>query len=179
MAAWSRCTTSSQAKVSAVQNINTTAPNNSTTDNSLEFGFNARVSRASFFGGYAAQRTVTNTCDSTNDPNTQVYCDQSQNGIPWLGTLKMAGSVTVAWGIQLGASFQSYRYMYAAGSLYTSAAGNGVGPGTSNARHRLEHHPHHAVCRRLQGPVHARCAGQPRHDGGDDERAARSRRIRK
>jgi hypothetical protein len=113
----------SAAKVSAVQNINTTATNNSTTDNSLEFGFNARTGRASFFGGYAAQKTVTNTCDSTNDPNTQIYCDQSQSGIPWLGTFKIAGTVTVAWDIQLGASFQSYRYIF--------AGGNGVGPGTS------------------------------------------------
>ncbi|MGC4080650.1 MAG: TonB-dependent receptor [Vicinamibacterales bacterium] len=107
----------STAKVSAVQNLNTTAPNNYTLDNSVEISFNARLAGGvTLFGGYAAERTVTNSCDSTNDPNTQIYCDQSLLDVPWLGSFKLAGSLPVKWGVQVGAAFQSYQYIYAGGS---------------------------------------------------------------
>jgi len=118
----------SAAKVSAVQNINTTAPNNRTTDNSVEFSFNARLAGgATIFGGMATQKTVTNSCDSTNNPNSQIYCDQSQLGLPWLNSFKLAGALPLRWGIQLGASFQTYKYIYSTGNSVTSGSGAGTG----------------------------------------------------
>ena len=114
----------SAAKVSAVQNINTTAPNNYTLDNTLEFGFNARLT-----GGRPSSAAMRRRRPSPihvirpTIPNTQIYCDQTQLGVPWLGPFKLAGSIPMKWGIQVGASFQTYRYIY---------AGNGtVAPGTS------------------------------------------------
>jgi len=105
------------AKVSAVQNLNTTAPNNYTLDKSVELSFNARLARGvTLFGGYAAEQTVTNSCDRTNDPTTQIFCDQSTLGVPWLGAFKLAGSVPLKWGLQVGAAFQAYQYIYAGGS---------------------------------------------------------------
>jgi hypothetical protein len=107
----------SAAKVSAVQNLNTTAPNNSTVDKTIELSFNAKLGRGlTLFGGYAAEQTVTNSCDPTNDPNTSIYCDQSKLDVPWLGSFKLACSIPVKWGLQLGAAFQSYQYIYANGS---------------------------------------------------------------
>jgi len=107
----------SAAKVSAAQYINTSAPNNYTLDNSVELSFNARFARGmNVFGGYALEKTVTNSCDPTNDPTTRIYCDQSTVGVPWLGAFKLAGSIPLKWSVQLGASFQSYLYVYANGA---------------------------------------------------------------
>src|SRR5205085_964547 len=99
----------------------------------IELSFNARLTGGiNLFGGYAVQKTVTNSCDSTNDPNTQIYCDQSQFGVPWIGAFKLAGSLPTKWGLQVGASFQTYKYIYAASSLYNTAAGSGVAEGGTN-----------------------------------------------
>jgi hypothetical protein len=103
----------SAAKVSAVQNLMTTDPQGSRWNNALEFGFNARLPRgATLFGGAASDKTIQVQCDGFTNPQLLLYCDQTGNGIPWNTQFKLAGSVPIPYGIQLGASFTTYKYTY-------------------------------------------------------------------
>ena len=53
-----------------------------------------------------------------------IYCDQTTSDVPWLTNFKLAGSVPLKFGISLGASFQSYRYIL-------SGAGGTASPTTA------------------------------------------------
>jgi hypothetical protein len=59
------------------------------------------------FGGYVTERNVRNICDEPDDPNLLLFCDDSQNDIPFRPTLKMAGTYPLKWGISVSAAFQS------------------------------------------------------------------------
>src|SRR5258708_38333746 len=59
------------------------------------------------FGGMSAGRIIANTCD-VEDPNQLRYCDQSQYGIPYATQLKLAGSYSLPWALQLSGALQSY-----------------------------------------------------------------------
>jgi hypothetical protein len=103
----------SAAKVSAVENLMTTDPQGSRWNNALEFGFNARLPHgASLFGGAASDKTIQQQCDGFTNPQLLLYCDQTGNGIPWNTQFKLAGSVLIPYGIQLGVSFTTYKYTY-------------------------------------------------------------------
>jgi hypothetical protein len=74
----------------------------------LEASFNIRLPKgASLFGGWWSDKDITVACDGT-DPNTFLYCDQSQLGIAFVNNFKAAGSAMLPLGIQIGASLQSY-----------------------------------------------------------------------
>jgi Carboxypeptidase regulatory-like domain len=74
----------------------------------LEVSFAARLPRGgNMFGGWSADRLITVACASY-DPNTFRYCDQSQYNVPFTSDVKFAGSYPVVWGVQIGASLQSY-----------------------------------------------------------------------
>jgi hypothetical protein len=76
--------------------------------NGLELSVNARLPRgANMFGGWSADRLVTVSCASY-DPNTFLYCDQSKYPIPFRHDFKFAGSYPIVWGVQIGATLQSY-----------------------------------------------------------------------
>jgi hypothetical protein len=99
----------SASKASAVDLLDANDKDFKRTYNSLEINFNARLPRgARIFGGTSTERTITNSCSAAkNDPNLLTYCDQSQNNIPFLTTLKLAGTYPLPWyGITLSASFQ-------------------------------------------------------------------------
>jgi hypothetical protein len=103
----------SAAKQSSVLNFNTTDPHGSRWNNAIELAFNARLPHgASLFGGTATDRTTLVQCDGFTNPNQLLYCDQTQNGIPWNTQFKMAGSVPLLYGLQLGASYTTYKYTY-------------------------------------------------------------------
>ena len=103
----------SAAKVSAVQNLNTTDPQGARWNSALEFGFNARLPRgATLFGGVASDKTLLRQCDGFTNPQLLLYCDQTGNGIPWNTQFKIAGSMPLPYGIQLGASYTTYKYTY-------------------------------------------------------------------
>jgi hypothetical protein len=51
-------------------------------------------------------------CGFTDNPARLQYCDQTQNGIPWNTQFKAAGSIPLRWGLQAGASFTTYKYLY-------------------------------------------------------------------
>jgi hypothetical protein len=46
-------------------------------------------------------------CDEPSNPNNLLYCDQSNSGIPFRTSLKLAGSTTLKFGLQISASLQS------------------------------------------------------------------------
>jgi hypothetical protein len=76
--------------------------------NGLEVSFTARLPRGgNMFGGWSADKLVTVACASF-DPNTFRYCDQGQYGIPFRNDFKFAGSYPIVWGVQVGATLQSY-----------------------------------------------------------------------
>jgi hypothetical protein len=74
----------------------------------FEATFNARLPHgASIFGGWWSDRDITVACDG-DDPNTFIFCDQSVLDIPFRNNLKLAGSATLPYAVQLGISVQSY-----------------------------------------------------------------------
>jgi hypothetical protein len=76
--------------------------------NGLEASFAARLPRGgNMFGGWSADKLITVACASY-DPNTFRYCDQSQYSAPFRSDFKFAGSYPIVWGVQIGASLQSY-----------------------------------------------------------------------
>jgi hypothetical protein len=91
--------------------LDTTATDRSTARvnyDGLEVSFAARLPRGgNMFGGWSADRLVTVACASY-DPNTFRYCDQSQYSVPFRSDVKFAGSYPIVWGVQIGASLQSY-----------------------------------------------------------------------
>jgi len=119
----------SAAARSQVLNVHSTAPSARQWDNALEFGSNARLpGGATIYGGLTTERTVVVNCDSTNNPNNLLYCDQTQSGIPWLTTVKLSGTMPLPWGFKVSASFQTYQYVYANGTGIAEAIN--ANPGT-------------------------------------------------
>jgi len=78
------------------------------TYNGVELGFNARVGRATIFGGWTFDRLIDVVCDSQSDPNTFRFCDQSKLGLPLRHEFKVAGSYRLPWDIQANLAYQSY-----------------------------------------------------------------------
>lgn len=96
------------------------------TYNGVQVGFNARIAKAQFFGGWTVDRLIDVRCDAiesgqaryggtaaiaaNNAPQPDFqWCDQSQLDMPWLHELKFAGSYTLPlWDIQANVAFQSY-----------------------------------------------------------------------
>ena len=50
------------------------------------------------FGGYVTERNMRNICDEPDDPNMLLFCDDSQNDIPYRQALKLSGTYPVAVG---------------------------------------------------------------------------------
>lgn len=98
------------AKVRQIQNVIFNDPDRQRWNNAFDVGFNAQLGRAAtIFGGVAMERTLEVACGdefTNSDPNQLNYCDMTQNDIPWLKQLKLAGSVQ-AKGFQISAAFQS------------------------------------------------------------------------
>lgn len=74
----------------------------------LDLTTNARLPRGgTIFGGFILERNLRNICDEPDDPNMLLYCDDSQNDIPYRPTLKLAGTYPLVWGLTASASLQS------------------------------------------------------------------------
>ena len=79
------------------------------TYNGVEAGFSARFSNGgTAFGGWSAERTIDVNCDSTFDPNTFRFCDQSEFGMPWRHEFKLAGAYPLPLGLQASAAVVSW-----------------------------------------------------------------------
>ena len=98
--------------------VDTNAPDRTDTYNGFEYNFTARVKKVNLFGGGMIERMLSNSCDDDWNPNLLLYCDQSQNGLPFRKQFKIAGSVPMKYGIQVGVSFQSLPgYLYGTSSV--------------------------------------------------------------
>jgi hypothetical protein len=97
--------------------------------NGFEYNFNARLPRgATLFGGGMSERTIAQVCDEQSNPNLLLYCDQTKSGIPFRTQFKIAGSVPIVYGIQVGVSFQSLPgYGFGIGAL-SGREGGPTGP---------------------------------------------------
>jgi len=132
----------SREKLSAVANVDRTAPDRKAWYNGFEATFNARLPRGgTLFGGFTTERMIEVMCDEPSNPNYLLYCDQRDSGIPWRGQFKLAGTYQVGYGVQLGVSFQSlpgyihgqtgtlplYGFFGATSSNVNATAPNGAG----------------------------------------------------
>jgi hypothetical protein len=126
----------SAAKQSAVRNLQTSSDTAKMWNHSLELGFNARLPHgAAVFGGTSTDRTLVTQCDITDNPNRLNYCDQTQSGIPFNTQFKVAGSTPLPWGLQGGASFQSYKYLFGIGAPSLTFAGSTIWQITRTTRY--------------------------------------------
>jgi hypothetical protein len=79
------------------------------------------------FGGWATERNTRNICDEPDDPNMLLFCDDSQNDIPYLQSLKLSGTLPLAWGISVSGTWQDLTGRAFGG---TTTTGNKIsGPG--------------------------------------------------
>jgi len=100
----------SAAKVAQLNTnlVDTNAPDRRDKYNGFEYNFTFRLPHgAQLFGGGMTERMLSNSCDDDWNPNLLLYCDQSQNSLPFRTQFKVAGSVPVKYGITVGVSFQS------------------------------------------------------------------------
>ena len=126
----------STAKQSAVRNLQTSSDTARMSNTDFELGFTARLpGSVSIFGGTATDRTIAVQCDITDDPNRLNFCDQTKSGIPFNTQFKIAGSAPLRWQLQVGAAFQSYKYLFGAGAPASGFAGGGVWQITRTTRY--------------------------------------------
>jgi len=119
----------SPAAQSRVDNFDTNAGEGRThVYNAFDMNMNARLpGGGTVFGGYVAERNLRNICDEPDDPTMLLYCDDSQNDIPYRPTLKLAGTYPLRWGFSVSGSFQSLAGRPLGG---TTTTGNKIsGPG--------------------------------------------------
>ena len=102
------------AELSRVDVIVTNAgPDRAQVYNGFEVGIEARLPRGgTLIASSTTQRVRTNTCDVVDDPNELRFCDRFDvpapyNGVPFRSDLKIAGSYTVPFGIQLSVKLTS------------------------------------------------------------------------
>jgi hypothetical protein len=124
------------------QQRDTTTPDLSSTYNGFDFAMTARTAGGgTLFGSWTVEKNISNFCANDDNPNGVgtadrytgsnvsaggAFCDQGAFDMPFRHEFKMAGSVPVRWGIDLGAVVQSY----AGGErVITWVPGAGVFPG--------------------------------------------------
>ena len=116
---------SKRAQYNAIDFNSTDSDKRSRVYNGYELGVSGRLHGASFFGGWGFEQLVSVQCDSVDNPNNYLggalnptgqvggtaylgWCDQSQLDIPYRHGVKLSGSYTIPWDIQVNAALQSY-----------------------------------------------------------------------
>ena len=79
---------------------------NETRYRGIDVTVNGRWRGATFLGGTSTGRTLSITCEVA-DPNNWRFCDQTESDVPLQTQFKLSGSVSLPYGVRLGASFQS------------------------------------------------------------------------
>ena len=99
--------------------VDTNAPDRTDKYNGYEYNFSLRLPRGiTMFGGGMTERMLSNSCDDNWNPNLLLYCDQSTTGLPFRTQFKVAGSVPLAYGVQVGVAYQSLPgYLYGTSSV--------------------------------------------------------------
>ena len=101
-----------------------TLPDLSSTYNGFDLAMTARTpGGGTLFGSWTVERNISNFCANDDNPNGVLtadrytganvaaggaFCNQGDFGMPLRHEFKIAGSVPVRWGIDLGAVLQSY-----------------------------------------------------------------------
>ena len=126
--------TAAKASQVATNLVDQNSPDRSMKYTGFEYNFNARVGKGiTLFGGGMSERMLTNTCDDGWNPNLLLYCDQSKSGIPYRTQFKIAGSIPVKYGVQVGLAFQSLPgYVYGTTSQYALTGVSGPSGITTN-----------------------------------------------
>jgi hypothetical protein len=111
--------------LSRVENFDTNSDGRSHVYNAFDVGINTRFpGGAMLFGGYVTERNMRNICDEPDDPNMLLFCDDSQNDIPYRQTLKLSGTYPLPWGISVSGTWQDL-----AGRPLGLTTTTGPGPG--------------------------------------------------
>jgi hypothetical protein len=135
---------SSTVSAAAANNYIMTDPNQSTTYNGFDLGFNARLPRGGrLFGGASTERTFSNNCDqAVLSPSNTLYCDTSSLGngykLPWRTGIKLAGTFPLPWyGLIINGAYQGLpgynegttTYTISKTSKYVTCPGNSAAAG--------------------------------------------------
>jgi hypothetical protein len=95
------------SKVGLVDNFDTTSDENYQKYDGVDAVLSLRLGRRmNLYGGVASGRTVGKTCEVPN-PNSLLFCDQSQFDIPFRTQYKLSGSYLLPGDFLLGGVFQS------------------------------------------------------------------------
>ncbi|MGH9384727.1 MAG: hypothetical protein ACRD2N_10615, partial [Vicinamibacterales bacterium] len=90
-----------------VQNFDTNSDGRSHIYHGVDLTINGRLPRgAMIFGGFSTEKNLRNICDEPDDPVMLLYCDDAKNDIPLRPTFKMSGSIPIAWGVSVSATWQ-------------------------------------------------------------------------
>ncbi len=93
------------AKRGQVEIIDKNSTENRRWYNGFDVGFTARARGASLYGGVSTGRQTTVFCE-VDDPNSLRFCDQRDLDMPYLVQLKLAGTYSLPYGINLSGSWQ-------------------------------------------------------------------------
>ena len=108
-----------------VENFDTNSDGRSHVYNAFDLTINTRLpGGAMLFGGYVTERNMRNICDEPDDPNMMLFCDDSQNDIPYRQALKLSGTYPLGWGITVSGTWQDL-----AGRPLGLTTTTGPGPG--------------------------------------------------
>jgi hypothetical protein len=115
----------SAAAVTRVENFDTNSDDRSHVYNAYDFTVNTRLpGGAMLFGGFVTERNMRNICDEPDDPNMLLFCDDSDNGIPYRPTFKLSGTYPLPWGMSVSGTWQDL-----AGRPLGLTTTTGPGPG--------------------------------------------------
>ena len=95
------------AKRGQVQQVDKNSDSNYKKYNGVDFGFTSRAGGGNLYGGVTLGKQITNSCE-VDDPNSLRFCDQSQLDIPYLVTMKLAGTYPLPYGVNVSGSWQGY-----------------------------------------------------------------------
>ncbi|MGQ0735207.1 MAG: TonB-dependent receptor [Acidobacteriota bacterium] len=99
---------SREAAARPTRNLDTYDPDRERQYEAFNVEFQARPGRGmNMFGGVSIERQLDVTCTTPDDPNSLRFCNDHDNGVPFRKTLKLAGSVPLAWGVTVSAVLQS------------------------------------------------------------------------
>src|SRR5262249_55485900 len=98
----------SRAAISRVNNVVSTDDSQREWYNGFEGSFNARLPHgATLFGGLTSERMMWTLCNEQSNPNSLLYCDSRNSGIPFVTQFKLSGNYPLPYGVMISASFQS------------------------------------------------------------------------
>jgi hypothetical protein len=94
------------ANLGQINEIDNNSPNNRLWYQGIDTSITMRWHGATLTGGTSTGRTLSVTCDVT-DPNSLLYCDQTQYHVPFRTVVRISGTYLLPFGIRASAVFQS------------------------------------------------------------------------